>query len=369
MRATARPGAATLRAARRGAALAMALFALVTMAAIADAVLAPALASRRAAWRLAAYHAAGAEAERAIGSIAGTWTPVMWRALPVGHESVTVRQVAVRGVGAAGITVESRMRRLSTGVFRVAAQAQAPLGDAPAASHRSLLLELVRDSLQRAAALTAGGDIRLDEETKLVVTNACAPPDETAASTLLAAPSSVVTRDGLGTVEGSRDTLASAPATYAAPAGIPVSALMAAAAIRLPHGTAIAPGPRESGGQCSDAPDNWGGGDSSACAAHKPVVVAEGDLLVRGGMGQGALVVNGRLTIEGPFQYQGLIVAAGGVETTGGPVTLDGALFTSSSASATLHGSTTVSASACALTGAADAAARIAVVPVRGWWR
>lgn len=354
---------------RRGAALALALFALVMMALIADAMLAPSLASRRASWRLAAYHAAESEAERAIGSIAGEWTPARWRALATGAESVTVRQVMVQGIAATGVRVETRIRRLGPSVFWVAASTSARLADAPAASYRSMLVELVRDSVRQPAALTAGGDIALGAEATLAVTNDCATVGEEEPPTLVAVPGATVTRGGIATSEGLRDTTARAAHTYLAPAGIRLASLIDAAAVPLPDGAVITPGPIESGGECVAGPENWGGSPPAACAAYAPAVVGDGDLLVRGGTGQGTLVVHGRLEIEGPFHYRGLIVASGGIETRGGPVTIEGAVFTSAHGNARLHGSTVVTSSVCSLSAAADATSRVIVVPVRGWWR
>nr|MBA3889994.1 hypothetical protein [Gemmatimonadaceae bacterium] len=326
------------RRTRHGAALAIAMFALVTMAAIADAVLAPALASRRASRRLAAHAAAEAEAERALGAVVGEWAPSAWRALVSGHESVTVRHAAASRIAASAISVQTRVRRLGPDVFWVAAMTRVPLADAPAAAHRSLLVELVRDSIRLPAALTAGGDINLAAGAALAVGNDCAPANAAPPAALIAHPAAEIRRDGSATDEGGRDTVARSAVTYAAPAGIRLPALLDAASIRLPNGTVMTPEPRESGGQCIHGAANWGGHGNGSCADYSPVVVAEGDLRIRGGGGQGALVVAGRLVIEGPFHYRGLIVAAGGLETTGGAVTIDGAVLTSAMGDATLHG-------------------------------
>lgn len=359
----------TRRVPRRGAALAVALFALVAMAAIADAILAPALASRRASWRLAAHHAAESEAERALAAIAGGWGPDDWRGFTVGAESVTVRQVEASGIAASHVRVESHVRRLGPALFWVAANTSVPLSDAPATAHRSLLLELVRDTALLPAALTAGGDIQLDAATGLTATGDCAGDGAPAPPTVLASPAATVMRDGQPSAEGIRDSAARAASTYARPAGLRLVALLAAPEVRLAHGTTITPAPRELDGECVREPENWGSPGSGACADRAPVVLAEGDLVVRGGTGQGALVVRGRLVLEGPLQYRGLIVATGGIETRGGPVTVHGAVLTSEAGEARLHDATVIAASACDLAAAADATARISVVPMRGWWR
>lgn len=354
---------------RCGAALATALFALVIMAAIADAVLAPALASHRASVRLAAHHAAESEAERGLGAIAGEWGVATWRALETGIESVTVRHMAAAGIAPPGIRLESRVRRLGPAVFWLGVNSSAPLADVPAAAYRSLLLELVKDSVRLTAALTAGGDIELGAATVIEIEKGCDEAEAAGAVTVLGAPDAVVARGGVVTNEGARDTTARSAATYTMPAGIQLASVVREAAVRLSDGTVVTPAPRESAGACVPEPSNWGGAEPEACASYAPVVVGEGDVEVRTGGGQGALVVRGHLTIEGPFHYRGLIVATGGIVTTGGPVTIEGAVLTGPDGDARLHDATAVRASACPLAPAAEATARVVVVPVRGWSR
>lgn len=363
-----RPGG-WVRGERNGAALVTALFALVLMAAIADAVLAPALARQRASRRLAAHHAAESEAERALGSIAGAWSVSQWRELEPGSEYSAIRHVAAEGIAPPGVLVETRARRIGATLFWVGANTSAPQTDAPAAAYRSVLLELLKDTARVVAALTAGGDVELEAGTMLEVANECGAAGDEVPATLLGSPDALVTRAGAPTDEGERDTTAGAAATYLAPAGLRMATLVAQAAVRLPAGSSLTPSPLESDGHCVPGPSNWGGPSPEACASHAPVVVGEGDLEVRSGVGQGALLVEGRVRIEGPFHYRGLIVAMGGIETDGGAITIEGAVFTGASGDVRLHGSTVVRASACSLAAASDATARIVVVPRRGWWR
>jgi hypothetical protein len=50
-------------------------------------------------------------------------------------------------------------------------------------------------------------------------------------------------------------------------------------------------------------------------------------------------------------------------------VTIVGAVLTSETGDVQLHDGAVVTASACALAAAAEATARVVVVPLRGWWR
>lgn len=58
--------------------------------------------------------------------------------------------------------------------------------------------------------------------------------------------------------------------------------------------------------------------------ARSGVVHALGDLSVEGGGGEGILIVEGRLSIVGPLDYYGLIIARGGIMASGNSATLTG---------------------------------------------
>jgi hypothetical protein len=73
---------------------------------------------------------------------------------------------------------------------------------------------------------------------------------------------------------------------------------------------------------------NWGdpSAPTSPCAARVPVVYAAGDLTIDGGLGQGALLVDGHLLIAGPFTFSGQIVARGGIEMIADNITITGSV-------------------------------------------
>jgi hypothetical protein len=107
-----------------------------------------------------------------------------------------------------------------------------------------------------------------------------------------------------------------------------------------------------------------------ACAESYPIVTATGDLQIDGGRGQGILYVGGRLQIVGPFEFSGVIIASGGIETSGGEVLLSGAVFTGPGAGLLANSARTViERSSCAVSAAAAAAAWIAPIPRRAWGR
>lgn len=64
----------------------------------------------------------------------------------------------------------------------------------------------------------------------------------------------------------------------------------------------------------------------AAWFARSGVVHALGDLEVGGGGGEGILIVEGRLSILGPFDYYGLIIARGGIVASRNDATLTGSV-------------------------------------------
>lgn len=80
--------------------------------------------------------------------------------------------------------------------------------------------------------------------------------------------------------------------------------------VTLPHGAIVTPSPVVAAGVCDTTQlANWGDpAGSGACAAWLPVVRAQGDLTVRGGVGQGIIVAAGDVTFEQGARFSGLVV-------------------------------------------------------------
>lgn len=79
--------------------------------------------------------------------------------------------------------------------------------------------------------------------------------------------------------------------------------------------------PRVSGEECDiGASDNWGEPNrwmGGPCTGYYPVIHAASDLVIDGGRGQGVLLVDGNLTVQGGFEFSGVVLVRGAV--IGGP--------------------------------------------------
>jgi hypothetical protein len=106
------------------------------------------------------------------------------------------------------------------------------------------------------------------------------------------------------------------------------SDLTMAADVHLTAGAHVTPAPVTSAGSCVRVESNWGDPSTPAspCAARMPIVYAAGDLTIDGGLGQGALLVDGHLLITGPFAFSGQIVARGGIEMIADNITISGSV-------------------------------------------
>lgn len=356
--------------ARRGAALAVALFALVGIAAIAHAMLQPAVAGRRAARRTALQYGAESAVERALAEVVAR-PPSQWHALSAGAQPAVTSTAPLPGRAGVPVRLDVLVHRLNASVFSVVVDGRVGALDAPVSVRRSALLELVAPPPRDPAAVTAGGEVALAADTRIEPDAGCPRAEGASADRLLVGESTTVQREGVPVVDGvTRDSAATSAGAYLRPAGIPVDALVAAADSRLPGGSVVSPRPVVEGGACAPGSANWGDapGAEGPCASHAPVVVVDGNLVVEGGVGRGALIVSGRLEIRGPFQYGGLIVATGGI-TTSGAVTITGGVYTSPAASLSLGpGPSLILSSRCALEPARGAASQLRIVPLRGWW-
>jgi hypothetical protein len=78
--------------------------------------------------------------------------------------------------------------------------------------------------------------------------------------------------------------------------------------IVLPDGAIVTPSPVVTGGVCdTTAVANWGDPGGGACSRHFPVIRAMGDLIVRGGMGQGILIAAGDVQFENGAAFSGIV--------------------------------------------------------------
>lgn len=151
--------------------------------------------------------------------------------------------------------------------------------------------------------------------------------------------------------------------------------LTANAAIVLAPNSVITPLPQITGGTCDrTASSNWGDPTgASSCASYAPVIWARGDVEVRGGHGQGVLLVDGDLTLSQGARIDGLVIVQddlisgpGGGQVTGSVMAADFRILGPGDHSL-LADDLTITLSRCTAQGVLLRSARLEPVS-RRWW-
>jgi hypothetical protein len=65
-------------------------------------------------------------------------------------------------------------------------------------------------------------------------------------------------------------------------------------------------------------------GGSEITAPSTPLLVSSGDLTIDPGAGGGVVIAQGRIRLQGPMQFSGVVIGMGGLEVTTGDVTIVG---------------------------------------------
>lgn len=150
--------------------------------------------------------------------------------------------------------------------------------------------------------------------------------------------------------------------------------LVARAQVRLPGGT-YRTEPEVTGGVCDrSVATNWGDGmnPAAACARYFPVIYIDGDATLNGVQGQGILLVNGNLSVQGSYEFYGITIVQGELSTAGGGSTIahfwGGVLARNASIDVqNLAGTATLNYSSCAILTALQATGVAAPLRSRGW--
>ena len=130
--------------------------------------------------------------------------------------------------------------------------------------------------------------------------------------------------------------------------------------------------PVTSGGECVTAdPVNWGDplNPTSPCGDYFPAVGVAGDLRLNTGQGQGLLMVDGNLRIQGGMEFYGLIIVSGTLTTSGTGSKFNGSIIVinENNLSTDIAGNAGFSYSSCALEKAFAAIGKGAPMRERGW--
>ena len=150
--------------------------------------------------------------------------------------------------------------------------------------------------------------------------------------------------------------------------------LAAMANIQLPAGN-YKTQPVTSGTTClKTSTTNWGDGmnRTAPCGNYFPIVHISGSATLNGDEGQGILLVDGDLSIQGSYQYYGIVLVRGSLSTSGGGSTdahFWGAVMAANVDLSlnTLTGDATLNYSKCAVTEALNRTGAVSMARSRSW--
>ena len=119
---------------------------------------------------------------------------------------------------------------------------------------------------------------------------------------------------------------------------------------------------------------NWGDGlnPASACGSYFPIIHITGDATLNGDQGQGILLVDGTLSVQGSYQFFGIAIMQNDLKTAGGGNTdahFWGGVMAKNADLSTqnVSGHATLNYSSCSILAALQATSQISMMRQRGW--
>src|SRR5262245_2098392 len=162
--------------------------------------------------------------------------------------------------------------------------------------------------------------------------------------------------------------------TFTVFGGATFDQLAARANIQLPGGT-YTTAPVVSSGTCDrNVLTNWGDGmnPGQPCQDYFPIIHVAGSLTLNGVQGQGILLVDGNLDVQGSYQFFGITIIQGDLKTSGGGTEeahFWGGVMAKNAdlSSQNISGKATLNFSSCSILAALQATSPISMMRQRGW--
>src|SRR6267378_4331503 len=157
--------------------------------------------------------------------------------------------------------------------------------------------------------------------------------------------------------------------------GATYAQMTARATITLPSGNYKTQPVLNGAGDCDNTVlTNWGDGQNpgSKCADYFPIIHIAGSATLNGDQGQGILLVDGDLNVQGSYQFFGIVIIQGDLKTAGGGSTdahfWGGVMAKNADLSIqNLSGKATLNYSSCSINAVLQATSPISMMRSRGW--
>ncbi|HUF25985.1 MAG TPA: hypothetical protein VMM18_03290 [Gemmatimonadaceae bacterium] len=371
---------------RDGFALAIAMFAIVVIGAIiAGAFFASGQEYRVGRNTITQARAMGA-AEAGQASVLARWNSAWNSSLPIGQATGWVDVPVNDGSGSAA---RANVTRLDQVTFWLVSEGAAGGTSVQTGSRRRTgsVLRLAIPQMNFLGALTTRGTTQIGGSS-YINGNDAAPTGWTCPAAGPAMPgiaiddaTKIVTSgcNNLDCVSGDPKVLQTAEAaddaTYFDYETMGWSELVAMATLRFDGSTNLQNlGPTTSGGACNVADTkNWGEPKRNSpvhpCESYYPIIYVNGDMTLNTGRGQGILLVEGDLLVQGGFEFFGPVIVKGKLQTAGTGGHFNGGVMAANVdlETNTVLGNAVVNYSSCALLTVLSNTSMPKLATARGW--
>jgi hypothetical protein len=375
----------------RGMALAIAIFALVVVGALVAGAFFAGTQEQRVGENSRRVQQSFGVAEAGVGEQLRTWNsdslnrrPIYGATVP-SDSAVIATQTAPGGTGSFGGTTY----KLGTAVFLIdvtgrdrASAAGAIAGGGGARQRIGMITRLAPVDFNIHASLTTQGNVSIQGNAQVLGVDQnptgwadCTQPLQNQAGVRV--DSGTVSTGGNGTVAGIPPVVndpSLSDTSFTNFGGATYAQLATRANITLAGGN-YKTGPTFVGAACNKADlTNWGDGmtPTSACGGYFPIIHITGNATLNGDQGQGILLVDGNLEIQGSYQFFGIVIIQGELKTSGGGTSeahFWGGVMAKNASLDTqnLSGKATLNYSSCGILATLLATATPAMMRSRGW--
>ena len=292
---------------------------------------------------------------------------------------------------AQGDTAYVKVTRLNDNTFWVVSTGRASMGTAQLESQRrtSMLVRIAYPTIRPGGAIVTAGGINMRGSAEVDGRDndpsgwtQCTSIAKNDTLGIAVAPGQTVNIQKPGNLTGSPsgwayDAAAADSNTYVRYGTESWNSLVANADIRL-GSNAYAPEPIGTSSTCDEGVlTNWGepnrgSGSVVGCQDYFPIIYIDGDATINGnGRGQGILLVNGNIRINGTMDWYGLIVARNDIDAGNGTANVYGSVMSRNAiiddGSSLLAGTSNFYWSSCALESALRGSAILTRVRDRAW--
>ena len=366
---------------REGMALALAMFAIVVIGALIAGAFFASNQDFRIGRNSIIAQRAFSSAEFGLNKTMAEWDQSLNLAIAVGKDTTFSYSTGDSG------HADVRITRLNDYTYWVVSEGSAAVGTTQEVRRRtSSVMRLAYPAVKVGGALTLAGGGDVKGSSLVIGTNGnpagwdCANfpgRDTTAIAYAPGTTLNVAKGNAIGTPPTYQDPNAGIDGTYIKYGDENWNTMKANADIKLSGGNPGKIQPVLNGsGKCDlSLLTNWGEplrtlGNITACQTYMPIIYSNGDLTLNDGRGQGMLLVDGALTVNGNFDWFGLIIVRDEFVKANGTATITGAAMARNADIKTqsyISGNITFQYSKCALETALRGSSRLLPAKKRAW--